>query len=262
MRLATALKKASHVGAFFVSVLLALPALALCPVQGGLESVAVAKVIDGDTLRLVDGRSVRLIGLNSPELGRRGQRSEPWASAAKQRLEQLVAASDRRLGLRPGQQIRDHYGRYLAHAYDRHGNNLEALMLEQGLGYFVAIAPNVALAGCHREAERSARRHRRGVWQGDPVVAVNELRKAGFAVVRGRVQRVVRNRGGVWLEFDGLAVQVAHRDARGFGDFDTQLGRVVEIRGWVIDRKGHQGARGQARWKLGISHPFMVEALR
>ncbi|MGV6807200.1 MAG: thermonuclease family protein, partial [bacterium] len=33
------------------------------------EPVAVSRVIDGDTLHLVDGRRVRLIGVNTPEMG-------------------------------------------------------------------------------------------------------------------------------------------------------------------------------------------------
>lgn len=33
----------------------------------GLEAVTVARVIDGDTIELSDGRKVRLIGVNTPE---------------------------------------------------------------------------------------------------------------------------------------------------------------------------------------------------
>ena len=59
----TLLKKASLVGAFFVSVCLQSAAWAFCPLQPELQALRVAKVVDGDTLRLADGRSVRLIGL-------------------------------------------------------------------------------------------------------------------------------------------------------------------------------------------------------
>lgn len=58
----------------------------------------VRQVVDGDTLRLVDGRSVRLIGINTPEVGRKGRSSEPYAEAARRRLQALVNASDGRVG--------------------------------------------------------------------------------------------------------------------------------------------------------------------
>ena len=92
-----------------------LPAgLAFCPSPGPLPLVSVAKVVDGDTLRLVDGRSVRLIGINTPELGRDGRKAEPFAVAAQRRLRALVEASNGRVGLVPGRESKDRYGRTLA----------------------------------------------------------------------------------------------------------------------------------------------------
>ena len=77
MRFSEHLKEASLVGAFFVSIFFSLQAAALCPASEPLSRVKVATVIDGDTLRLVDGRSVRLIGLNATEMGRKGRSAEP-----------------------------------------------------------------------------------------------------------------------------------------------------------------------------------------
>lgn len=80
-------------------------------------------MVDGDTVHLRDGRSVRLIGINAPELAHNGRTTEPFAEAAKQRLQALVSASDGRLALQPGRQPRDHYGRTLAHLFDASGAN-------------------------------------------------------------------------------------------------------------------------------------------
>ena len=73
------LKKASLWGAFFVSGLTGAPAAlaAACPLLPGGQEVVVRRVVDGDTLRLVDGRSVRLIGVNAPELGKSGGTAQP-----------------------------------------------------------------------------------------------------------------------------------------------------------------------------------------
>ena len=260
MRFSEHLKKASHVGAFFVFVLFSLQAQALCPVSGALARVKVATVIDGDTLRLADGRSVRLIGLNAPEIGRKGTRGEPFAEAAKLKLKALVSASNWQVGLRIGPQAKDHYGRVLAHAYDDKDRNLEALLLADGLGVFVAIAPNTQLVSCHRRVEHEARMAGRGVWRKSPVIPAKQLRKGGFAIIKARVERVESNRGGIWLELGGSAVlQVPHDAAASFGESLHNLaGKELEARGWVLDRKGRADLSRQARWLLKISHPSML----
>lgn len=259
------LKKASLVGAFFVSALYLAPAQAFCPAPGELPSLKVQRVVDGDTLRLVDGRSVRLIGLNSPELGRQGRSAEPFAEAARRRLGELVAASEGRIGLRLGREAKDHYGRTLAHAYDAKGRNLEALLLAEGLGYLVAIAPNVALVECQRAAEHSARQARVGLWRRSPVQRPEQLVRGGFALIQGRVERVERNHGGLWLELGGyLVLRVAPPLLAGFDERQLRglVGRRVEARGWVIDRSRRSGVKpGQARWMLPLTHAAMLEVL-
>ena len=129
MRHSVLLKKASLVGAFFVSLFCVELAQAFCPLREDLPRFAVRQVVDGDTLRLVDGRSIRLIGINTPELGRKGRSDEPYAMQARRRLQALVDASDGRVGLLPGEQRKDRYGRTLAHLYDAQGRNLEAQLL-------------------------------------------------------------------------------------------------------------------------------------
>ena len=156
MGFSSLLKKASLAGAFFVSAIWLSGAHAFCPTPAQLPSVTVQRVVDGDTLRLSDGRSVRMIGLNTPELGKQGRGDEPFAVAARKRLQALVDASGGRVGLRPGKQAKDHYGRTLAHIYSANGANLEAQMLADGLGFQVAVAPNVDLVACQQAAENAA----------------------------------------------------------------------------------------------------------
>lgn len=261
----TLLRKASLVGAFFVSVGLVAPAQAFCPLVDGLAQQPVRKVVDGDTLRLADGRNVRLIGINAPERARDGRPAEPYAEAATKRLQALVAANGGRVGLRPGVRERDHYGRTLAHAYDRGGRNLEAQMLAEGMGYRVAFEPASGLERCQREAEIAARQGKAGLWQQARILSPFELRQGGFALVRARVAQVQRNRGGLWLELDGpLVLRVEPKLLRYFDVNELQRleGRQVEVRGWVIDR----ARRGdiplqQARWMLSLTHAAMLEVL-
>ena len=265
MRHSVILKKASLVGAFFVSLLCVDLAHAFCPQRADLAQVAVRQVVDGDTVRLVDGRSIRLIGINTPELGRKGHSDEPYAVQAKRRLQALIDASDGRVGLLYGAQRKDRYGRTLAHLYDRQGRNLEAQLLGEGLGFMVAVAPNSALVTCRAQAERLARSKRLGVWRDEQVKTAGQLRSGGFALLGGRVTSVQRNRGGLWIDLDGGRVLRVAPEL--LGEFDVRAlqelkGRQVQARGWVIDRQSRGGLKsGQARWMLPLTHSAMLEVL-
>ncbi|SFP75062.1 Endonuclease YncB, thermonuclease family [Geopseudomonas sagittaria] len=260
-------RKASLWGAFFVCAVVALtPLRALadaCRAPGPLREAQVAKVVDGDTLRLRDGRSVRLIGVNAPEKARAGRPAEPLAEAASRHLQRLVESSGGQVRLVVGEQDRDHYGRSLAHAFGRDGRSWEAQQLAAGLGFAVAIAPNTALVDCLQAAERQARQTGKGVWRRNPLLEVGELRRAGFAVLRGRVTALERNRGGVWLQLDGpLVLRIEPQWLAQFdeGALRRLEGREVEVRGWVVDRSRRGALRsGQARWLLTLSHPSMLE---
>ncbi|KAA0976862.1 thermonuclease family protein [Pseudomonas sp. ANT_H12B] len=257
------MKKASLAGAFFVSAIWISSAQAFCPAPGDLTKVLVERVVDGDTLRLTDGRSVRMIGLNTPELGKKGRSDEPFAVAARERLKALVAASGGRVGLLPGKESKDHYGRTLAHVYSSDGANLEAQMLVEGLGFQVAVAPNVDLVDCQQAAERSARQAGLGLWRQPSVLKAEQINASGFAVLSGRVSKVQRNRGGVWIELqDSVVLRVAPNL---LGRFDLAAlerlkGKQIEARGWVVDRSRRGGLKeGQARWLLPLTDPAMLQ---
>lgn len=255
------IRKASLIGAFFIGLLPAVPAQAACPLPGHLTTYRVERVVDGDTLRLVNGRSVRLIGLNTPELAHQGRPVEPFAVKARQRLEQLVSANDDQVALQLGVPAKDHYGRTLAHAFDRHGRNLEEQLLAEGLGYQVAFAPVTQLVVCQQAAERDARKAAIGLWREPQWQKPEQIASGGFALIRGKVQRVERNRGGVWLELgSSLVLQVKPKlfDQFNIEALQNLAGRQVEVRGWVVDRSRGQLKPGQARWLLPITAEVML----
>ena len=252
-------------GAFFIAAVFSIGAQAFCPAPSGAVAVRVEHVVDGDTVRLSDGRRVRLIGLNAPEMSRSGASAEAFAVQAQRRLQRLVAASGYSVALVYGEQAKDRYGRVLGHLYDSAGRNLEAQLLSEGLAYSVAIAPNTALVACHQTAERAARQARLGLWKKPQIYHAGELKRSGFALLQGRVERVVRNRGGLWIELDGDRVlRVAPQQVKAFESYWRQdlQGREVLARGWVIDR-GAQGSgqKAVARWLLPLGDAAMLELL-
>ncbi|MBC3949804.1 thermonuclease family protein [Pseudomonas sp. DOAB1069] len=251
-------------GAFFVAAIWLPAAQALCPAPSSLPIVQVERVVDGDTLRLKDGRNVRMIGLNTPETGKKGRAAEPFAEAAKRRLQALVDESNATVSLRIGEQGKDRYGRVLANVYSRDGANLEAQLLSEGLGYLVAVSPNVALVDCQQAAELTARKAGLGLWRNSPVQSAGQIDKGGFALVSSQVTGVQRNGGGLWIELQGSLVLRIAPDL--VSQFDVkQLSRMkgqrIEARGWVVDRSRRGGLKeGQARWMMPITHPAMLDS--
>ena len=76
-----------------------------------MEVATVAHVIDGDGFRLADGREVRYIGMDAPEMRNIYGEREPWAQEATDANARLVAGKQVRLA----REVSDHdrYGRLL-----------------------------------------------------------------------------------------------------------------------------------------------------
>lgn len=259
-------RKALLWSAFFVAWLIALPLKAdPCAPVGAGSDVAARFVIDGDTLELDDGRRVRLLGIDTPEIGRRGEPSEPFAQAARKRLEAL--ASEPGLRLHVGEDPRDRYGRTLAHLFVADGGNIEALLLEEGLGFALVVPPNDQMIACHGTAERRARSAGRGVWARSPVVPAREVRAGGFTLISGRIASVNEGGGHLWLDLDGpVTLRIGREERHAFTHMlsgqplERWVGRQVQARGWVVDRqRKRQSPTRYKRFMLPVRHPFMLE---
>ena len=96
-------------------------------VSGLSQDGVVAYVNDGDTLRLRDGRRVRLLQIDAPEL-----RSDCYGKAALSALRQLAPAGTRvMLESDPRLDARDGYGRLLRYVFVS-GRNLNLALVRQG----------------------------------------------------------------------------------------------------------------------------------
>ena len=127
------------------------------------ETAAVEYVYDGDTIRLKDGRKLRLIGVNTPELGRDGAAPEAFAEAARDGLRTLLAPGES-VGLRFDTERHDKYGRTLAHVFLHSGVSITAWLLEHGLGTTFPVPPNLWNLECYRFVEQDAEDQHRGIW--------------------------------------------------------------------------------------------------
>jgi endonuclease YncB( thermonuclease family) len=156
---------------------LSLGVLALLPtaqsaVRDGVTGQA--RVIDGDTLE-IDGRHVRLEGIDAPEMGQTcGRRligSWKCGSAAADRLAELVAKRVVNCESRGN----DKYGRMLGICSDD-GNDINAQMVREGYAWAF-----VKYSQTYVQQEATARTQRVGIWQGDaePAWVYREKRWAG-----------------------------------------------------------------------------------
>lgn len=75
-----------------VVTLVGMAAIASPQRMSGPEVVAVRTVVDGNTIDVSNYGRVRLAGIHAPRRGHRGVDSEPFADAARRRLEGLVGS--------------------------------------------------------------------------------------------------------------------------------------------------------------------------
>jgi endonuclease YncB( thermonuclease family) len=264
-------KKAPEQGAFyFLALLLCGPVLvtipadsaraADCPTDRTSERVRVVHVYDGDTVKLDDGRRLRLIGVNTPEVGRNGERPQALADKAKTTLVAHLDKHNRTLLLRHGKQPRDHYGRLLAHAFVDDGSNVAAHLLEKGLATTLVVPPNTWARECYQAREDSARAARRGLWALTDYQPMESrtlpLSTRGFRLVRGQVTEIRQSRHSAWIDLEGpLVIKIARSDLVNFkpGFPENLAGRRIETRGWI--RKDDRGLR------LSLRHPAAITVL-
>jgi endonuclease YncB( thermonuclease family) len=245
-----------------------------------VEQARVEYVYDGDTLRLSDGRKVRLLGINTPELARPAKGSRPRQSAQPLAAEATAAVNrwlqdnrlqDSRVQLLVGREREDRYGRLLAHVFNQQGQSLEASLLQQGLAFMVVIPPNTRHADCYQQLEVEARRQRLGIWAHSawqPVAAkdVAAQGKTGFVRVTGTVTRVDQARD-LWIELDhALVLRVLGANDHDFlKDFIAGWQkRSLVVRGWVVRRKLSNSlkAKGFKEFVMTVKSPYAFEGDR
>ena len=228
--------KKALMSAFFILFFNLSSANAQCLPQGLLTRVAVSKVVDGDTVRLDNGRSVRLLGVNTPELNLGKGKPEPFALEAKMALQGILQGATP--GLVLGSESEDRYKRLLGYLVVEHQSTSEYL-ISQGLGWAVAVEPNTELADCLFEAEARARVARVGIWA-SPVITAASVRSGGFKLIRGRVTRVDLTSQHLYLELDdqvALRLNLEGLSAERRSELAASEGQSIEARGWIIDRR-------------------------
>lgn len=202
----------------------------------------VAEIVDARSIRLDDGREVRLAGI------------EPVATA-KQALTTLLHG--REVSLRGSDDAPDRYGRQPALVFlaDGQDTSVQALLLAEGQALVSAEIADKDCAAALLAAEAEARRAHKGTWADHAAIKNAEspddiLAGIGrFMVVEGKVLSVRQAGATTYLNFGrnwtrGFAVTISRRMLPAFESAGIALksleNRRIRVRGWV---EGNAGPR-------------------
>lgn len=118
----------------------------------------VERITDGDTLRCTDGRRIRLLLIDTPEMAQR-----PWGQRSRTALERL-APPRTTLRVELDADPRDRNGRVLGYLYTAGGTFVNRELVAGGWAVAYDDRRNRRHAATMRDAESAARRARVGLW--------------------------------------------------------------------------------------------------
>jgi micrococcal nuclease len=126
----------------------------------GATPATIEYVHDGDTLFLTDGRKVRLLGINTPEIG---DNRECYGDEAAAALRQLLPEGTA-VWVLPDVEPADQYGRSLLFIYTDDAININLEMLGLGAAQVEMYSPNLLFESEILAAEREAQSAGLGLW--------------------------------------------------------------------------------------------------
>ena len=139
--------------ALFLTIisLLILPNIGLADYPDGYYDVK--RIIDGDTFELIDGKSVRLIGIDTPEVG------ETCSTQATNQLSSLIGGES--VYLEKDESETDIDGRLLRYVYIN-GTFVNYKLVYDGYAYATEYPPDTKYTSQLFDAEDNAQSHERG----------------------------------------------------------------------------------------------------
>ncbi|MBF0189275.1 MAG: thermonuclease family protein [Magnetococcales bacterium] len=230
------------------------------------QQVMVKRVIDGDTFLVDRNLRIRVLGIDTPELGRNGLADDPYAAEAMRRTRDLI--DGRSVTLVFDQQGMDDYGRILAYVKLIDGRDLGEILLDEGLAMTYVRSPNLSRVEEYLAREERSRQQGMGIWSlngaagrslshRDALAAVG-----GYRRVVGRVDTVSWVGRQAFLNFGrdyrtDFTVVIDRSDwRRHFQDAPdltkSYQGKMIAVRGRIMRRNGPM---------IRISHPAQIEII-
>jgi len=232
-----------------------------CPAAYYDETTSIKYIHDGDTLHLKDGRKVRLIGINTPEVAHGNNAAEPFAAEATNALKALFK-DKKSISLIYGEEKYDRYERLLAHGFTDDGDNIQATLLTQGYARAITFPPNAQFSTCYQQQERKARCNKAGLWKKTKLLAAKKLNDThiGFQLVKGKLKNININKKGIWLNLDDKLTIGIRPDNQSLFDIKTihkMLNQKIVVRGWL--NKSKKATPATRPYYIRIRHPSSIQ---
>lgn len=213
----------------------------------------VKSVIDGDTMELVDGTRVRLIGIDTPESMKNKKgiwvfAPEPFSLEAKEYTRKLVSGGSVKLEL--DKRSRDKYKRLLAYVYNSDGAMINSELVKKGLASMYTYYPNVGHFMELRKLQVEAMRGGYGIWRDIKEISPNEaINHIGeFCSIKGDVISVAASGNKIYINFGknykrDFSAFIYSDNTRFFPELEENpeaflAGKYVVVTGKIIDLNG------------------------
>ncbi len=133
-----------------------------------LTKAKVEKVVDGDTIKLENGQTVRYIGIDTPETKHPNKPVQCFGREASAKNKELVEG--REILMEKDISNTDRYGRLLRYIYlpnpqaSDEAIFVNEYLVEQGYAHLLTYPPDVKYDKILRDAQTAAREEKRGLW--------------------------------------------------------------------------------------------------
>lgn len=176
-----------------------------CCASQDYSQLKVSEVIDGDTVRLSNGKLLRYIGIDTPEIRIKKENDfvyspQPFSLKAKEYNRKLV--ENKIVEVEFDVEKKDRYGRLLGYCFVN-GVFVNAKLIEEGYAVLYTYPPNVKYVDLFVKLQKKAREEENGLWGGfaainhaDAHLYINQIR-----TVRGRVLNIYKSSKCILLNF-------------------------------------------------------------
>ena len=146
-------------GSYFEKQKIRTQSTLLAETSTNVSPISVTEVSDGDTLKLSDGKTFRLYGVNAPEV------KEPYFEEAKAFTQNLVLGKEISFEQEENYKV-DKFGRSLGYVFVD-GVNLNIVLVRNGLARVVLYEKRAKIKFQDEllSAEKEAREKKLGVWK-------------------------------------------------------------------------------------------------
>ncbi len=201
----------------------------------------VKKIYDGDTILLKNGKKIRFLGVNTPEVEGRNKSAQAGGEEAKQWL--VAKLKNKKVRLEMDVEKKDKYGRVLAHVFTEDKQHLNLELIKLGLGNLNIYPPSLKYLDAMLNAAKKAESSQLGIWARKEykLKKIRDITKAnykGWQRVVGIIKNIRHTRKNSYLNFsDGFSVRIAKNSFKYFPALEKYVGQRVEVNGWINKRK-------------------------